>query len=481
MTRARVAATALLAASSAISQPAQPPLIESFRLDLEPAAVRDGQARHARALATEAYLVRLPSHLHLRQLADYLQGRAYLAPGEPALGGWFLLRELATPQTPNTLPNVDTLYGAAFVWLDRQGPVVLSLPPIDAGRYHSVALGDTSFNNFAILGSRDGADAAGHYLIVPPGWKGEAPAGIRRVVHAPTSMIHLYQRIYLKQADDIAAVRRLQDQITLTPLERWQRGERGFAALDDRAFRVGALAQLRDPLRLFELSNAYAALTRPGVLNAPNTPLDAALAGIGITPGAQLPQEPHLREAIAAGAADAQAAIDASLAHGPFRNGWRVPHPDSGKAGGAALTRAVFQITQIGSLPNDEAMYFFGFRDGRGRPLDGRKAARLTFGAGQLPPVNAPGFWSLTMYDEGSHLVDNPQRRYIIRPDTPGLAFGADGSLSIALQADPPGDPAPANWLPAPRGNYVLALRAYLPQPPMLDGRWFPPPVVMGE
>jgi hypothetical protein len=47
-----------------------------------------------------------------------------------------LVRQLSDPKTGNVLPNVDTFDGATYVWLEKQGPVVLSVPAI-ADRYYS--------------------------------------------------------------------------------------------------------------------------------------------------------------------------------------------------------------------------------------------------------------------------------------------------------------------------------------------------------
>jgi hypothetical protein len=35
-----------------------------------------------------------------------------------------------------------------------------------------------------------------------------------------------------------------------------------------------------------------------------------------------------------------------------------------------------------------------------------------------------------------------------------------------------------ANWLPAPKGDFSLFIRAYWPQVPVTDGSWTPPPVI---
>lgn len=55
-----------------------------------------------------------------------------------------------------------------------------------------------------------------------------------------------------------------------------------------------------------------------------------------------------------------------------------------------------------------------------------------------------------------------------------------DGSITLYVQADEPGDPAvKPNWLPAPKnGEFSLFIRAYGPTTPIIGGQWTPPPVV---
>jgi hypothetical protein len=208
----------------------------------------------------------------------------------------------------------------------------------------------------------------------------------------------------------------------------------------------------------------------------------ALLADAGVGPGAELPAGDAAHAAILAGAADAQALVNARLTAGPIRNGWRVPDPRSGLSGPYMADRAVIQATAMGAFVNEEAMYFFAYRDGAGDLLDGRNAYRLRFAAGQLPPLNEPGFWSLTMYNDSSLLVQNPIDRYILRPDTPGLTLEADGSLVLHLAAAKPADAPQGNWLPAPEGPFNVALRTYLPKAEIVAGTWFPPAIArMGE
>lgn len=89
-------------------------------------------------------------------------------------------------------PNVDTLYSLA--WLDvRGGPVVLSTPSI-TDRYYGFEFLDMYTDVFANVGARTDGGHAGSYAIVPPGWTGKLPAGIR--VHtAPTWDVWMLGRL----------------------------------------------------------------------------------------------------------------------------------------------------------------------------------------------------------------------------------------------------------------------------------------------
>lgn len=441
--------------------------IEDFRQDLTASEIAAAESLRARALASQAYVWGLPAFLHYRQATEFKQGRRMLAPEQEPFGGWTLVRNLATPTTNNALPNVDTLYGASYVDLARQGPIRVSLPDMP-DRYHSVAILDAWFNNFAILGTSKSAGRAATYLVVPPGWRGERPQGVAEVLVAPTPMIVLLQRIYVRDAADVPAVRALQDKITIKPLN----GDT-FPRFDSPEFDVTSpVRATRDPLAYFDIVNRYTDRNRPtGQYDA----MMAAIADAGLGPGQALPDRADLRSALVAGARDAQVAIDAAVSAGPFRNGWRIPDPRGAIPGPYAFSQAVLQISQIGSLPINEAVYFVGRRDAAGALLRGDRGYRLTFPAGALPPVREQGFWSVTLYKASDNLLhDNPLNRYVIRPSTPGLTPNADGSLTLVIAHDRPAKTPAGNWLPAPKDGFLLAIRAYRPTPEIGEGRWFP-------
>jgi hypothetical protein len=124
-----------------------------------------------------------------------------------------------------------------------------------------------------------------------------------------------------------------------------------------------------------------------------------------------------------------------------------------------------------------EAMYPVYGIDSAGRKLDGANRYTVRFPPGQLPPVNA--FWSMTMYDlPESLLVANPINRYLINsPMLPQLVKDSDDGLTLYFQNDSPGKDKEPNWLPAPKGPFVVYMRLYWPKAEALDGTWKHPPM----
>jgi hypothetical protein len=183
-----------------------------------------------------------------------------------------------------------------------------------------------------------------------------------------------------------------------------------------------------------------------------------------------------LRDAYVGGMQDGQAKIDARRAELGGRSDMLFGTRDFLK--NDYLARAVGTQVGIGANSREEALYPIYEADTDGQPLDGAKAAyTLRFAPGAFPPVNA--FWSLTLYGSPDQLlVANPIDRYLINaPMLPDLARDEDGGLTIRIQSDPPDEAEMANWLPAPRGPFMLAMRYYWPKPELLSGAWTSPQV----
>lgn len=133
-------------------------------------------------------------------------------------GGWnkfYHMRELATANARDVVkPNRDTLYSSAVIDL-HNGPVVVYVPAYD--KYWNVQMMDDRSDVFGYLGSRThGKGHATTALIVPPGFAGD-PAHLP-VIEATSNRIWLVYRFLATTDDDLAAARKVQDQLALTPL-----------------------------------------------------------------------------------------------------------------------------------------------------------------------------------------------------------------------------------------------------------------------
>jgi hypothetical protein len=312
-------------------------------------------------------------------------------------------------------------------------------------------------------------------VIVPPDWEDELPGSVK-VIRATTPSVCVLQRIFIRGEAEYDLVRSWQDGITLAPLASlWREGARFPVDVDVAEYEIPAMRATTDPLVFFEHMSRYTGRNPPGTSDEA---LMAVFRTVGLGPGAVLPEDELLRRAIVEGADDARDLIDATITAAPTRGGWQIPDRTAGIPGPHILRRAAVQMSQMGIFPNEEAMYFFAFRDADDRTLDGAGRYHITFPAGQLPPLHEHGFWSLTMYNRVSLLAENPIGRYALRPDSSSFTFAEDGSLTLVLSASLPDDVPEGNWLPMPEGACNIALRTYQPTPAIVDGTWFPPPVV---
>ncbi|MEZ5738339.1 MAG: DUF1254 domain-containing protein [Burkholderiaceae bacterium] len=391
-------------------------------------------------------------------------------------------RELLRAGTSRVvMPNNDTLYANA--WFDlSEGPLVLDLPETGS-RYYVLGLLDFYTNPFGHVGTRTTGNGAGQVLLSPPGWRGDVPPECRapgRHLRSPTRWVWQIGRLLVDGADDLAAVHALQDAMSVHRLQDWQAGRR-----DGAARRFDARHEPREP---FEPAR-FLARVGEALLENPPPAGDAALLaqwrriGLGLAEAERdaLLARPLLAHALALAGADAQRLLDMPaerLGHDERRHGWIPSMMTLGDGfGDDLLLRAFIARQGIGALAPQEAIYPRCDTDAQARQLEGGSAYRLRFAPGQLPPVNA--FWSLTLYDSRDKmLVDNVIDRYSIGDRTPGLVYDDDGGLTLHVQHLPPATPAArANWLPAPEGEFFLCLRAYMPEPAMLDGSYrLPPP-----
>jgi hypothetical protein len=369
-------------------------------------------------------------------------------------------------------PNNDTLYSVAWVDLSRE-PVIIHVPDMGK-RYYSIELAGFDADNFDYIGTRVTGNRAGTYAVVGPDWKGTLPKGVKARSPAQTRWIFALVRILVDGTDDLPAVHALQDKIVLQPLSAYL----GRPAAAPKYVPQPPFDRRSDPLADWKsINRALAESPMP----ASEGQLAKAYAQIGIGPGIDVDQvSPAVRRGLIR-ARDAGAMIVTSApAHNVGRaevNGWGYTSSDWGSlaTNGRYLMRASKSLGGIVAHDSEECLYGIALKDSEGRPLDDAHRYELRFGKGQLPPVNA--FWSITLYGADFNFVDNPLSRYAIGDRTKGVRLGDDGSLTIYIQKDPPGGDKDSNWLPSGGGRIQLAMRAYLPRPEALDGRWQLPAV----
>jgi hypothetical protein len=158
----------------------------------------------------------------------------------------------------------------------------------------------------------------------------------------------------------------------------------------------------------------------------------------------------------------------------PVGNGWTSPS-NGANWGFDYLSRAATAKSNMYDNGPLQSRYIYTDFDSAGQRLGGAHAYTVTFPKGQTPPVN--GFWSLTIYNKEHFFEANPLNRYSLGTKSKSMKLGDDGSLTLYVQSTSPGLGKEANWLPAPKDDFSLYIRAYWPESELTERRWMPPRV----
>lgn len=381
--------------------------------------------------------------------------------------------------TAVTAPNADTLYSSGWIDVDKE-PYVLSLPDM-GNRYFLFPMLDGWTNVFQVPGKRTTGDKAQAYAITGPRWKGTLPAGVTEY-KSPTALVWILGRTYCTGTpEDYKAVHALQDKYTLVPLSRYGKPYTPPPGKVDP--KIDTKTAVRDQVNGLAAKGFFKELSELMKTNPPaaaDAPLVAKLATIGIVPGKDFDEKKFDKAVSAADQAalpkQAFAAIMGNVAKiAPSVNGWTSVTQNIGVYGTHYLDRATVTAIGLGANRPQDAIYPTSELDSTGKPYSGANKYVMHFDKGQTPP--AEGFWSLTMYNDKFFFVANSLNRYTLSARN-ALKYNADGSLDLYIQADNPGKDKESNWLPAPKGRFMLMLRLYWPKttpPSILDGSWKPP------
>jgi hypothetical protein len=382
-------------------------------------------------------------------------------------------------------PNPDVIYLMPF-YDTRNGPVVLEIPPAMEGSITGSVdeAWQTAIEDVGPAGVDKGK--GGKYLIVPPDYAGEVPAGyIRMPSSTYTGYALLRSNIGSGSEADIAK-----------------------AVAYGRTVRMYRLAQASDPPStkfvdaadvVYDSTIRYDAtyfeklhrfVQREPWLERDRIMIDL-LRSIGIEKGKPFAPDIATQATLKAAAAEARSWLEVQLeaAFTPpyFSNShWGVPvdqavleglgdnfarhdaYPVSGR--GVMYTFGFFSAKHLGQ----GQFYLMSIKDNAGQPLDGGRTYRLT-----VPP-KAPVklYWSATAYDRDTHALIRDQPRSSRASTSQGLQRNADGSVDVYFGPKAPPGKEP-NWVPTrPGGRFEVLFRLYGPEQPLFDKTWQLPDIV---
>ena len=431
----------------------------------------------ARKIAREAYVYGFPLVDSYRIQYKYFVDRT----GPEFKAPWGQIANTPRVYTPADTavqtPNSDTPY--SWLGLDlRTEPFVLAVPEVEKNRYYSIQFTDAYTFNIDYAGTSTTGNNAANLLVVGPGWKGETPKGIKKVIRSETDILMPIYRVQLFNPDDIENVKKVQTGFKAQPLSSFLGKPAPKAAPAIDFIKPLTVETQKTSLEFFNILNFV-------LRYCPTDPSEVELmkrfARIGV--GAEKTFDvsrlsPEMTKAIEDGRADAWGDFAALLQK--FDGG----EVTSGDVFGTRkflnnnyLYRMGAAVLGIYGNSKEEAIYPFYGLDEANQKLTGTNKYTLRFPPGKLPPVNA--FWSLTMYKmPESLLVDNSINRYLLNsPMMPQFKRDADGGLTLLIRNESPGKDKEANWLPAPQGPFRMFLRLYWPKAEALNGKWEKPPL----
>src|SRR5512136_143839 len=427
--------------------------------------------QHTVEVAEEAFIYGYPMvdmYNILHKYAVDTSSPEYKAP----LNTIYNTRRLMTPEdTAIVAPNQDTPY--SYAWLDlRAEPIVVSVPPFEAGRYVSLMLSDLYTYIIGYVSPRTNGNLGGDFLIAGPDWNGETPTGIKQVFRSPTELALAFFRTQLFSPADLDNVWAIQDHFRVQPLSQYRKTYLPEPAPDIKWIKPLDVRKEPTSLHFFDILNWM-------LQYMPVLPEEQALREkfetIGVKPAhkfdapAGAPRE-ALVQGMQLGLQTMQAALGQVRSSGEFFGSREF-------LGSHYVSRAVGAM--VGILGNAAKEYLgIGYpADATGHPFDGSHAYRIKFKPSDMPPVKA--FWSITVYNAAMLLYANPLKRYVINsPTLDQLVKDADGGFTLYLQHESPGVEKESNWLPVPRGRFNLTFRAYQPEQAILDFTYAAPPVV---
>lgn len=381
-------------------------------------------------------------------------------------------------------PNPDALYFMTFFNTKDAGPIVIEVPPADNGVF--AANIDTIWQMPLEDAGLAGADhgKGGKYLILPPGYKGKAPAGYITVQSDTFGGYALLRSNLASHSDaDVAESLAYGKRLKVYPLSQASHPpETKFTDAKDVVYDSTIPYDMRFFQSLDRIIQTEPWQTRDKAM------IDQ-LKFIGIEKGKPFNPDAKTTEILKSAAIEARDYIDGLYQAGfpPFfpNSRWAVPampelvkegssgyaDPDTYPVDARALTYSIgyIGIKRLGTAQ----FYLIESKDKDGNAFDGNTTYRL-----HVPP-NAPTsqYWSATVYDRITHaLVKNLDRASRASNDT-SVQKNPDGSVDIYFGPKAP-DGKDSNWVPSdPNRQFEVLFRIYGPTKALFDKTWMLPDI----
>jgi len=373
--------------------------------------------------------------------------------------------------------DVDTSVRYLYVFCNTKsdGPIVVEVPPaVPAANFYGTIM-DTWQVPLVDVGLEG---KGGKYLVLPPDYKGDVPAGYFPVRPKTFNTYTLLRSILATRSEvDVHAGDALVKSVKVYPLSKASNPpEQRFIDMNAKVY--NAVVPYDDTFY-----ESLARVINEESVQARDLELLGMLLPLGIEKGKEFKPDPATRTQLKAAAAEAHAwliqgiittferyysdgnwVIPTSAIGVKTEFLWETPNYFDVDARGITLASFFGPVAKLGG----GSFYLSTYYDKRGARLMGEKSYRL-----HVPPnVPASQFWALTVYDLETEAFFRNSTRLTVDSLDKAVRKNADGSVDVYVGPKAPAG-MEANWIYTPPGKYWYPwFRFYGPEKAIFDKTW---------